>query len=626
MLNILFSRYSLIQLFFFLPEIKKATRIYFQPILRSKDFVPKKYSLFLIKLIKFINPNCIVGNYEKDKFIEQEWQSNSFCIDTLKSQENEINKGFNARFLKILFRSQEITKFIQSSLTFLPPEHAFLMISERISQNKNTLCIPSWEISRGMSRKISKSRLYFLRLCYSLDNTISFFLISLITLVFPFLYLILLTKRGFSFYIKKTKEYLLLMPVVWGFSASKGVLQGGVLKARDDSYLYGKKFTPGTIIHTFGKWKFNSDVESRYKEVMNYRKYEYANINRYVITPKFIWDVVKTQVLVIYAFLYTFRFFKFSRREVFLTKYTLKALKTYLDQLLQIENINYKAELVRDDYNPLHIINFIANHRKGIKSIGIQHTGSPYEAPQLAFVKFDTYAVFGEMYLKMFASSWFDIRLAKTGRENLDYVYNIFNNHNKKKDLLIKFQKIYGVKKKVVLILIPSMSVSMRTSALKEFSDGLNKLSQVNQDFLIVIRPREMSHMRMNKYIRKIAKLVEKDSRFIIEIENFTTQELFFVSDIIITSNASFGINESVPLGKEVYTFDFMGTGKLYFEKYDRNFVLETASQLFDVITQISKNKKKCDYNLLVKDLNFHFDGKNCTRIRNAILNELRLS
>jgi len=622
MKTILFARYSIVQCLIMMPEIRNVKKIQFQPTIRSIDFQSPILKTVVQKLIRFINPNCILEEFSREIFIEEEWLANNVAMNLIANSVKKIDRLGPTFFLEKILSSGKVIKYFQGVQTYLlPPSLAFEEVRRRIVKNQNILCVPGWELTADMKSELGILRSILLINIYRLNHLILYFSFLLATLPIPLVYLLVRIRRGFRFSYLDNKEYVLCMPVNLGFQSEGKHILNGVLKQMDDSYLYGKGLLPGNILHVFGKWQFSNSNKEKFQSEMNSSGYSYTDNNLYKLTPKIFLIILKTQIKVLlFSFIAVFGF-RFNRESVIMTKSLIKALYGFFEKNLELTNVKYKVELVKNDYNPRHVIDSIVLEKYGVKSIGIQHAGTPYDCPQLNFVEFDVYSIWGDYYANFFKEGWKDLRLAKTGREIIDSMVIMNSNNEKIESINNKLDLKYGKTKFRIIFLFSGPNYLTRESMWKELYKGFKEVSKLNFEFQIICRLREDSH-KSHPFIKETMDFAISNSCFITEQLEFTTQELMLIADLIITPNSSFAINEALVINKDVYTFDLTGNAKLLFANYGAGLVIDSADNLIDVIKGLENNFQGLTYNknVLSNDLNYHSDGMNCNRIRDEIL------
>ena len=393
MRDIAFARYSLLQCLFLISEIRAAKTIKFQPVIRSRDR-QSKYSIFLVKkLLKIINPDCQVKEMQRDIFIEAEWKSNADSVKFITEKSDYYRKLGSFKFLNGIINDISVIKFFQGSLTFtIPAWFAFDTVSATHYKTGETFYVPAWKVDDELSEILGRFRTNIIKAMYGMQHISMHCLYIFGASILPTLFFLIKSKAGIRLKRNTIKEeYLLALPVLWGVSSTGKNLSNGVLKQIDDGYLYGDEIKEGDIIHVFGKWKFDKAVTTQYEQSMNKLGYKYIHIDNFKLTPQFIFNLIAIQLRVFPALLQSMFSFKLNREAVMMSRDMIKGLYYYLGKNLEFANLRYKVDLVKDDYNPAHVINSIVARRYGVKTIGVQHTASPYDSPQLCFIDFDLY-------------------------------------------------------------------------------------------------------------------------------------------------------------------------------------------------------------------------------------------
>ena len=93
--------------------------------------------------------------------------------------------------------------------------------------------------------------------------------------------------------------------------------------------------------------------------------------------------------------------------------------------------------------------------------------------------------------------------------------------------------------------------------------------------------------------------------------ENFNTHELISASDLIITANASFAINEALVVGIPVFTFGYTMKEHLYFPDYGHDFILSETEDVLKTLHGLETNFSgfDCDRDRLRRDADYIHDG-----------------
>jgi len=234
----------------------------------------------------------------------------------------------------------------------------------------------------------------------------------------------------------------------------------------------------------------------------------------------------------------------------------------------------------------------------------------------------DKYIVYGEMYERMFEDFWDKSILAKLGRESIEWIQKIAvieKNTNKiKRSVTLK----YGNFHYCVTILFPGTSKMCYEDRWEEMIAALEEIATYETNFKIFLRVRNCDEAKTHKYLKQIINLAD-GNKIILSLNDYSTAELIVISNLVITPATSFGINEAVSVGVKVYTFDYVGTGGLYYNnRYGANFVMNTKDDVIRVFKGITKNFNGLSYNYkkLHKELNYYNDEKICQRYQELLL------
>ena len=136
-------------------------------------------------------------------------------------------------------------------------------------------------------------------------------------------------------------------------------------------------------------------------------------------------------------------------------------------------------------------------------------------------------------------------------------------------------------------------------------------------------RSRKKSNINEIPEWRHIYKLAENNKQIIVDFDEFTTQELIFLSDIVVVPHTSFSMTESLALKKVVFSFDYLGSAAVYFNGYGSDLIITEEKRLYDILSGNIKDLDLLDanYEKLTNDLDSHYDGCNAARLQQLIVN-----
>lgn len=437
-------------------------------------------------------------------------------------------------------------------------------------------------------------------------------------ILLPTVYVLLNMKR-ITFRKVNKKHYDIAMPVMYGFHDGE-VMIDGVRRIQTDGDLYNKQITLGHIVHIFSLWRFSPDIDERYRGIMKKRGIPYTDTKDYRITPKLLLIVAKIQFKIIIGSLLKFFYIHDMYDYIWCSN---KIIYGMFNKYLEFENVDYKVELVRHDYSPIHIVGTIMCNQNNKKTVGIQHHINAFDFPSLSFMHFDKYIVFGDILVNTFLPHWKHASLQKTGRENIDWVVSIVNDKDKISRIRNLINDMYGERKYIVLFTFPSGHSLNRKEQWVEVYEGLKEITEhhdLNMHFFL--RLRSISHLDTYSHLQRFRTLVQSDKRLILDHEHFTTQELMAISDMVIANSVSFSIWETLATRARVFSFDFIGVAPYYFTDYGKDFILRDRFDLVRAVRGLHNNFKgfDCKWDQLRKDCNYYYDGNNLERIRKVFV------
>lgn len=407
------------------------------------------------------------------------------------------------------------------------------------------------------------------------------------------------------------------VPCLWGvFDSDERKEIAGVRRFTDDMYLYGKYFSAPDLVHIFGDWDIPPDDKKNWTKAMDARGIPHADRSDLGVNWRLFSLTIKAMLKAAMGI------FIWERRnehtdEIWLA--TFKGLYHYLLKHYEMENVKYKVEIVKNDYNPGHVMATISANQAGRKRIGIAHVSAPWDAPQTCFVHFDRYVTNFPLQEKWHEPFWYGLPIGRIGNISID---SAIDASHRWADIGSRIRKKYGDGDKwTVTILLPGDAERCLRSQWDKMHKALGIFADSEISARIFLRFRRPEDAMKVWYVDRIMKLAGTDSRFSLEHADFTTHELMAVSDVIITANASLAINEAVVIGKPVFTFDYtLNTGK-YYGDYGSEFILRTANDVMRVLNSLEEGYAgaDCRWEKMLSDLDYHGDGKNKERLAHLV-------
>lgn len=572
-------------------------------------------------LIRLLNKQAEIKTLPAGKISEHNWTMNKKSVDLVEGLTNDIkNSSIYKTILKIIHDENILKCYKMQIVDCISGRLLFFRVAKELIEDykDGTYLVPAHNDNSRIQKELFGNEAlnpcilpgsFIINQIRNFSHKICALLIfSLIPSAYIFLNLKRITLKRIN-----KKRYEIAMPFIRGFHE-------GVKRGQDDGYLYNKTITPGHIIHIFNYWRHSSGVEKSYRNIMDRRGIPYKDIEDYKININLIIIAAKIQFKIIRHFLLKL-FFWHDRYEYI--SYSNRIIYWMLKKYLEFENVDYKVELIKHDYNPHHVVETILCNQHNKKTVGIQHgsTAGLYVLPRLCYVHLNKYCIFSDRHLELHAPFWNMLNFKQTGNYRIDYLVEISKDNSLMKSIKNKVETLYGYKKYIVLILFPSHSERNVIERWDTIFKALCELKSIDIDCNIFLRFRSIDQLE-NTHLRRFKNLPQMDNRFIIDQINFTTYELMAVSDMVISNSHSSGAIDAVSMNKKTFTFDFMGTAQYCFSKYGKDFILTTKEDVLNLFRNLENNFAgyDCNWDLLKKECNYYYDGKCLERLQQVVL------
>ncbi|MBW2004225.1 MAG: hypothetical protein JRI72_06355 [Deltaproteobacteria bacterium] len=365
---ILFETYSVLQAIFLCRIIRKACLLYFYGRGHSRlDFIPLKKRIVL-KIVRLISPGIEIRQISQDMMSAFVWATNMESVSIVDKLEQQIKRSHLYKLAFNLLGDESIVKYYKMRLApFISTKYLFWKIAKNLEQKHYDLYIaPSgeglYDLDETWKGTISIKQPNILNL--AIINRVRLFLkksifIAVLT-CYPLLFVIMRLNK-LSFLKNKKRRYDVRLPVIWGFN-DEGEKIDGIKRPHNDGYLYNEKLVPGSIIHVFGSWKFSPEVATNYKRNMNNRGISWVDKRDYSL------DIFCLKRLLRYYQKILIGLFKYKLYWVepnYLIDITNRIIYHIFAKELEMANIDYHVEFIRDDYNAKHVVDTIlCNQRK----------------------------------------------------------------------------------------------------------------------------------------------------------------------------------------------------------------------------------------------------------------------
>lgn len=618
--TIFFESYSLWRLFLLIPCVMRSWEVVFSyPASRpAEDTLDKRV---LRAVVQLLNPKARIRQVGINEISPQIYSANRTGPEMAEAMSSAIRRAGARELLHRLTGDDNVDRFYKMWLTRrLPYSIIYADLAARYvapDSRNNVLLVPDGDdplFSHFPERErgILKGNLPgVLRAANFLQFGSQMLLWRLCCLLLPVWMFLRHSWNGGA--PSRKPVYELAVPVLWGVYRDEGRRPDhtGVLRFMDDTLIYDGNFRIGEVVHIFGDWKFPSEATRAYREAMEAKGIPYAerrkfgvNLRLFLLTLKAAWA----------ALLGLFSLEGPTWLSAQMSKANLKGMYHYLLKRYEMENVAYKAELIRNEYNDGHVLGTIAANQEGRVRAAITHSATIYDDPPKAFVYVNRLAVACELYTRTFAPFWKPLCLDRIGKESIDSIVAERRNRDRIRQEL---EAIHGKRKWIVLVLFPAHAERCLKEQWHKIYEAFDEFRRIELDCHVFFRFRELTAARQYEYMSRFISLAGVEPRIHLEHERYTTHQLMAASDLVIAGNASFAINEALVAGLPVFTFGYIGTEKLYFDGYGRDFILREKEDVLRVLQGLERNFEgfDCSWDRLRQDVDYHHDGNNRVRL-----------
>lgn len=293
----------------------------------------------------------------------------------------------------------------------------------------------------------------------------------------------------------------------------------------------------------------------------------------------------------------------------------LRFLRVVLREELFLAHCDVRAMLCMDDYAPYHIVRTLLCRTRGVRVFGIQHSAGNglHGVPNLAYVCFDRYLIFGRFYRHLFHPFWEDVPLVEFSYNRVDAQLRQGHQHLTRRS---------GARnRKRILITLPLTTKGIALSTYYANCSGmLDFLSDVGVEILasadVLVRPKYMeglAEVQASIGTGPVKLLMEDEAR---------TPELLADADLVIASNGSGIIAECALLRVPVVTYDYYGFLRHHWIGYGRDMCLSSAEELRSCLLAFVRGEPlDVDWERLWADMAYPNQG-HTNRILERLLDE----
>lgn len=560
---------------FNLKKIRKISYYYkIEKIYPSNNYlkITKKFINIKTILIKKINKNIKYYLVDLDEEYKLNWKSNDISIRFLNRDTISFNNSNSFKALNTYLHSNLLNDYYKHRLAnyFSDEIYKRLILKNIFSNYKSNKNFIDKFISNITNRLLSLS-------------------LIIIYLFLPILFIL----KKIKFFKQKIKknDTLILHPIIK--TNLKTNKNQNINYIENEYSFFTNNFTNNKYLF-YKNSIWNVDFKSS-KNIIDNKKY--------LLTLNFIFTIFLHHIKSLY---YSFLSVITNDNYYFLF-FNILALNEILQKKLELINLNYKYEIIRDDYRANHILRHILNKKKNIYSILIQHHIFPTEYPSIVFAKSDI--IMGISPFHSIKYQKYHKKIIPINRVN----FTINNSEN--------------FEKNTIVIYLPSFR---KTSGnLKKFINFFNSLEKISKekklsDFKLIFKFKnlikfeqtiEREYKDIFDKIKK--KSLENPNLLLYDNESIHNYNLFKKYEHHLVLGASFLIWELTALDKLVHVYPIKGFENNFFRHYNNIKIINSFENFFENISKNIENKKE---NL--KNLNYDKTTDNFKAFFGKLLND----
>lgn len=251
----------------------------------------------------------------------------------------------------------------------------------------------------------------------------------------------------------------------------------------------------------------------------------------------------------------------------------LRFLKAVLREELFLAHCDVRAMLCMDDYMPYHIVRTLVCRTRGVRVFGIQHSAGNglHGVPNLAYVCFDRYLVFGRFFRRLFHPFWEDVPLVEFSYNRIDA--QLRSGHQRRD----RRSRAQGRRR--ILITLPITNGDHAFSTLyPNYSGMLDFLGDVGVE--IPARADVLVRPKVTEGLTELRARIGNGPVKLLMEDAGSTPDLLADADLVIASNGSGIIAECALLRVPVVTYDYLGFLRHHWIGYGRDMCLSSADEV----------------------------------------------
>ena len=313
-------------------------------------------------------------------------------------------------------------------------------------------------------------------------------------------------------------------------------------------------------------WRPSSEAQLRhYKERLRQRGIRFADARDFAVDPSLFVRLAASTARLVGS---TWRALRTWDDVVLM----LRFLKAVLREELFLAHCDVRAMLCMDDYMPYHIVRTLVCRTRGVRVFGIQHSAGNglHGMPNLAYVCFDRYLVFGGFFRQLFHPFWEDVPLVEFSYNRIDA--QLRPGHQRRRG-----SGAQGRKR--ILITLPVTSDGHAFSTLyPNYSGMLEFLGDVGVE--IPARADVLVRPKVTEGLTELRARIGNGPVKLLMQDAGSTPDLLADADLVIASNGSAIIVECALLRVPVVTYDYLGYLRHHWIGYGRDMCLSSSDEV----------------------------------------------
>jgi len=593
-----------------LRAVRRADQVWFSRRVPLQP-IPVRNRRWAHRLVRLINPRAGVHDVNTDQLLDY-LPLNAAGVRVVAGLADAIADTQACRSLVRLTGRAEVVRYFQGALAIRAANWGLLSrvatrLTESVDGKAEVAVVADWD-TRQMAGAFGGQQAFTAPLGAWMRAAAATVIARASALAVPILTLVRAGRRGWR--RGAPSAYTVAMPVVWGVSNTPGP------RPHADDYLYGETLTPGSIVHVFGDYVVSPEDQARYESTMRERGYAFVDSGAYQLDKSTIRAALQTVGAACSLW--------WPRRaslERLVQREVPKGYHHFLRKTLECANVLSRVELVRNDYNPGHVVATAVARTRGIRTVAVQHNALPFESPQMSFVEVDALAIYGEFYRKGYAPHWDRLPCHATGRESLDWALETLRDPARRADVAARWAAVRPAGRPTALVMFPSERDITIPALWNAMAAGLERVAAEMPEVDVLLRFRTEQSLRA-PHVAQLRALADRSGSFLVPPPSFSTYDLMTLAGLAITYDGSFTVNEGIAFGIPTFSFEFIGAGRYYFGQYGQDFVLRSPEDVVRTFLAWRAGRLSeldVDWDGLRRDLNCHTDGGNRARLRQLV-------